>query len=926
MTEQTLDTVTPPDTDSTPRRKAITVERARFPLVWKLFLVTAVLIAIVVAIAVGVTIQRANAIARTTVNKSISSAAKLFEDFERQRLGRLALAAQLIASDSNFVAYIQAALAPQTPQAPVPNAAAPPAPAFDLVSIMDQLTQRRESLGSDLLMFIDDQGHLVAGTDQQAVTKPRGDDLYELSPLVKKAVDDPNPVTAAGVIVYGNKLYHAAVAPIGAGPNHVRIGYLLSAYAIDNAFANKIAESTNAGVAFVPKAAGESARSSNAPSVGMQQMESVNTIFRTGKAISPSNATIEKSAYVMTGEPLMSANVPVGAAVFLRSLDRELAPFREIQKALLAGGGGALLLAFLASWAIARRLTRPIEELAGIAQAVTAGDLSVHPAMDRSDEVGILGRSFAKMITSLRDKSELEELYEQMAAKSDEREAVKSIEPPKVEEGTVLVTDLRGLPPAASEDDASSVIATVTRIMKLQEAEVARQDGYVREIVGHRLVSVFRGERGVIHAIRAARAINEEVASSSDIATEITIGVGIATGQFVTGSVELKAESGVAIVGNAPLLASLFAWHSPAGFAYLSYETAQAAGGEIMATSTREEVRLKWIAQPLPVAAVPLVGMATGVMRSIGAETSSMATMKMDGTSPGPTAPGGLASADLNMGALFANRYRIEQILGRGGMGVVYRATDAQLDETVAIKTLPGDVMQRSPEDLERFKREIRLARKITHRNVLRTYDYGEADGVYFISMEYVRGYTLNELLDEAENRQMVPRLAVGLSRQISRGLQAAHEQGIIHRDIKPQNVLIDHKGEVKLMDFGIARMAEAKEGMTQAGLIVGTPHYMSPEQVQGKQLDPRSDVYSMGVMLYETLTGIRPFESSSLTGVLTAHITEKAKPPIELRADIGRELNAIVMRCLEKDPKARYKDAGELLAQLDRLQMPAAA
>jgi serine/threonine-protein kinase len=172
----------------------------------------------------------------------------------------------------------------------------------------------------------------------------------------------------------------------------------------------------------------------------------------------------------------------------------------------------------------------------------------------------------------------------------------------------------------------------------------------------------------------------------------------------------------------------------------------------------------------------------------------------------------------------------------------------------------------------------------------------------------------------------MVPRLAVGLSRQISRGLQAAHEQGIIHRDIKPQNVLIDHKGEVKLMDFGIARMAEAKEGMTQAGLIVGTPHYMSPEQVQGKQLDPRSDVYSMGVMIYETLTGRRPFESSSLTGVLTAHITEKAKPAIEYRGEIGRELNSIVMRCLEKDPKARYADAGELLKQLDKLQMQAAA
>jgi serine/threonine protein kinase len=234
--------------------------------------------------------------------------------------------------------------------------------------------------------------------------------------------------------------------------------------------------------------------------------------------------------------------------------------------------------------------------------------------------------------------------------------------------------------------------------------------------------------------------------------------------------------------------------------------------------------------------------------------------------------------------------------------------------------------MTKSPEDLERFKREIRLARKITHRNVLRTFDYGEAEGVYFISMEFVRGYTLSELLDEAPNRQMPARAAVGIARQICRGLQAAHEQGIIHRDIKPGNVLIDAKGEVKLMDFGIARMAETPEGVTQAGLIVGTPHYMSPEQIQGKQLDPRSDVYSMGVLMYEMLVGRRPFESSSLTGVLTAHITEAAKAPMEMRPEIGREVNAIVMRCLAKEPKARYANAGEMLADLDGYRGAAAA
>lgn len=889
------------------------IEKPRFPLVLKLFGLTALLIVIVVGIAVVITIQRADRVANETVNKSITGAAELFQDLERQRLSRLSLPIELLGYDPTFVAYVEENYVPGAPGG---------AAIVDLPSLNDQLEQRRQTFGSDVLILLDDEGRVITRTDQPAVTAPSGEDLYEQTPIVKKVVEDPDLHSAAGVLSLKDRLYHAAVAPVGVGAPRIRIAYLLNASAIDQVFAKRIADSTNAGVMFAQAGGAETiVRSPNAPSVGVQQMQGLELIFRSGKPLPSRTQEIDRSSYVLTGLPLRANGQVVGAAIFLRSRDLELAPFREIERALLWGGGAALALAFVISWLIAKRVTRPIEQLAGMAQAITAGDYSVQPNIERSDEVGILGRSFAKMISSLRDKAELEELLAEMSAKSAEREShAHAHEPAKRDEGTILVTDLRGLPPTVGEGDAASVIESVSRAMRLQEAEVLRQEGVVREVVGHRLVSIFRGDRGILHAIRAARAINEELASNGG--QSMSIGVGVASGDFVTGSVDLSQESGTAIVGNAPLLALLFAWHAPSGHAYISYDTAQAAGGEVMGASTREEVRLKWLAQPLPVASLPLVSVTTGMIRSIGG--TAAATLKVDLTQAGKTAAG--VATDLDTGQLFAARYRIEQMLGRGGMGVVYRATDTQLDETVAIKTLPGDVMQRSPEDLERFKREIRLARKITHRNVLRTYDYGEAEGVYFISMEFVRGYTLSELLNEAPGRRMAPRVAMGIARQICRGLQAAHEQGIIHRDIKPQNVLIDSRGEVKLMDFGIARVAESAEAMTQAGLIVGTPHYMSPEQVQGKQLDPRSDVYSMGVMIYEMLLGHRPFESSSLTGVLTAHITEQAKPPIEARPEIGQRVNDIIMRALNKDPKQRYANAGELLADLDRVQVPAAA
>src|ERR1041385_119251 len=421
------------------------VERARFPLVWKIFFLTALLIAVVVAIAVGLTIQRSQGIAHATVDKSISGAAQLFKEFEQQRLSRLALTTQLLGHDSPFVALMQSAMQP------APDPANPTAPAaINYADIIDQLVQRKDSLRTDVLMLLDKQGNLLGRSDWATIAAAPNENMAAESPVVRQIIDDESIQATSGVMAEGKHLYHIAVAPLVAGAN-VRIGYLVSGVEIDDAFANRIADSTSAGVVFA-LSADPVARSKTAPQFTMQQMTGVGNIFRTGKMMPPRTVSIDRSQYVMTGEPLKSGRSTVGAAVFLRSLDVELAPFRAIQKSLLLGGGGALLLSFTLSWFIAKRIRRPIEELAGVAQAVTHGEYDVHPAIDREDEIGILGRSFAKMITALRDKAELEELYEQMAAKSEEREAVRTVEPPQLDEGTVLVTDLRGLPPTVGDE------------------------------------------------------------------------------------------------------------------------------------------------------------------------------------------------------------------------------------------------------------------------------------------------------------------------------------------------------------------------------------------------------------------------------------------------------------------------------------------
>ena len=248
----------------------------------------------------------------------------------------------------------------------------------------------------------------------------------------------------------------------------------------------------------------------------------------------------------------------------------------------------------------------------------------------------------------------------------------------------------------------------------------------------------------------------------------------------------------------------------------------------------------------------------------------------------------------------------------------MYRARDRDLGEIVALKLVRSETMQNDPNALERLKDEVRLARRISHRNIARTHDFGEADGIYFVTMEYVAGTPLKELLRTRGRLPVDATISVG--KQLCRALEAAHEQGIIHRDVKPQNILVAPDGLVKVMDFGIARAVERKKGMTQTGLVVGTPEYMAPEQLMGEPIDHRVDLFAAGVVLYECLTGHRPHEGETPMALVSKVLTEVVVPPHEVAADVPQALSRLVARALARDPAERPRSAGEMYEELARI------
>ncbi len=914
-------------------RGAAKKTRRRTSLALRIALLASVLVLLAVGAAVVVTAVLGSRVAAQAAEDQLDLAYEVQEAFRDQSYQRLWLAADLFKLDPYLGAYVAQA-----------------AETADTASILDVLAQNQEELGFDFAAVLTPDGRVLAHTERPDAP---GEDLSD-RPLVERALTD---YYASGVWAEGDRLYDAVVVSVARGLDLA--GYLLVGSRIDDALARTVEEASGGRVAYFAGPGGdlrlagttlETPRAQALADALRARPSEVSAALAVpagddGPSEAPAAGSLtvdlDESPWLARVSPLLdAAGQPVGAAVTLASLDEQLATYRQLQWILTIVGAAAVLLAIACAYPLARRSLRPVRELAEAAEAARQGDYDRRIADSGDDEVGRLGRTLDELLASLREKRDMEAYMSHLslslpgAGGTDGGDGeTGGLGVPAAEEVVLLAVDLRrhARSPKEPERSVAEMQGDLDRIAALVSAEGGRPEA----LLGHRALVSFVGPRAALRALSVAVPLVDQarrggaedwqlptVAVASGAATRGTLQWGRGARRGLVGlpvarvdSLLRDASPGEIVLTSSvrESLSELFGERGLAATARSGLVSSQ----RLYAVSPEEVSRLDDLGTTARTvhlgeeAAQRPVSTATGpihVMDTEDAERVAAARAELP--------PEEAAVARLGPGSVLGGRFEIVSVLGSGGMGVVFQARDRELDELVALK-----VLRRGADgEGDRLKEELRLARRITHPNVLRTYDFGELDGVRFVSMESVRGVTLRTLLDRAE--EPLPfRAALRVARQVAAGLAAAHEIGVIHRDVKPENVILDAAGNAKVMDFGIARTVTETSAYTKRGEVVGTPHYLAPERLKNEPADARADVYSLGVMLYEVFVGRPPFPGGTLPQIVTQHLHEEPPAPRTIREELPEELEQIVLRCLAKAPEERYADAGKLLEALGRVQ-----
>lgn len=883
-----------------------TSRRPRLPLAFRVFLLVATLLTAAVGAAVWLSLLQGDRITRRAVDHALEASSAVQSAFAEQRLKELELITQLIAVDPAFVNYI----------ADAQNSASATTLDDGLSSIYDLLKERQEAYGFDLGIVLDGDGGVLARSDQADLVEANMAD----DPFLAGAVEQLTPVS--GYWRMGHELLQATVFPLAQGGDLV--GFLLLGKRVDNTLGERIRRVSDADIAFVAPLADERIRivgSSLEPARKAALQEALDgdllglaNAVRMATRIEHGRLRLDGSDWVVRATPLDAAGgAEVGAAIQLTSYDEAAAGYRSLLNTVAFTGLAALAVALPLSLLLVRASLRPLREMARAAQEAASGNYQARFEPGGRDELAALGNAFDSLLSDLRGERDIEAYVTHLSrllpepGDADPGTSLPAGRPAQQARMLVLALDLRGLLQASSEHAADRTVEQAAEVFT-GIALLAREHG--GEWLGHggsQLLLGFHGEHGLAALLGCAREL---------FASESTLTAAAMEGEVTTGS--LRGEGHLL-----PIAVGAAAQH-------VQRLLVEAEAGQLMLPRGLGERVKSQLAEALVTVArgassgKPFYCISAAALAA-WQPPASAATIAPEAAGDGFTAvtAGGLSHADganLPVGTQLGGRYRILSVLGSGGMGVVYRARDLELDDVVALKMLKGAAL-RDSEQLDRLKSEIKLARRITHPNVLRTFDFGEFYGNPYISMEYVRGMTLRYLLKQTGRVPFTA--ALRLARQLCAGLQAAHEVGVLHRDIKPENLILEASGNAKLMDFGIARpiRRDAREAQLEEGIYLGTPAYSAPEQLTGQDVDHRTDIFATGALMMELFCGVLPFEGEGMVEIYSAQMQGQLRAPSQAWPEIPKPLEAIIERCLRNDPAQRFQSATELAAELARVR-----
>ncbi len=871
--------------------------RVKLSLGTRILLVTSLLVALSVGFSVAVTSLLVRNIAHQAALDSLQGSATAQETLQTQYYEQLKLISGLVGQDPGLIAYVAEAQAQQ-----------------EQASILELLGSRQAELKFSFAIVLDPTGRVIARTDNPASRQ----DLSQQA-LIREALSGPKE--SAGVWREGDRLYYAVAVPMSKASEV--FGYMVAAFEITNAAASRVNSASGGDVAFVASDAnGVRVVASTLDASMRQPLVTALSGLSGGKPLTAFaggeprevELSLDDEPWLALISPLRdAAGRTVGHSVALVSMRKELAPFRRIEwVVLLAGLAAVLLIAPPLSLFFARRTLLPVRRLVTATEAARQGDYNQRIVAESADEIGQLAHAFDDLLSDLREKRDMEAYVTELSRNLPEPGPARVvIGAPQARDSLLMGIELRGYAnPHLEAGGADQVIERLGLAMQHLEATVTTAGGQIEGIAGHRVLARFDRSRRPLGAIAAAAEILQPHSVWGDDTGSEAPSIAIAAGTVVTGPVAWGDQSERAMVGQpVQQLESLLREATP-GDLVLGRDVYQQVR-EHFVRAGYELAPRRGLISPQPI--YVLTAELAARLASTHTITPAGETEQTGGEEAALLTLSGLAP-----GTPMGKRFQVLSVLGSGGMGVVYKARDRELDDLVALKVLRRDLWGDRAQ-LERMKSEIKLARKITHPNVLRTYDFGELDRVAFISMEYVRGVTLRYMLDQAHRLPYSAGLRLG--KQLCSGLGAAHAVGVIHRDIKPENLILEPTGNAKLMDFGIARpVSRLTPGQTQAGFIVGTPQYLAPEQVQGGDIDTRADIYSTGVVLYEIFTGTVPFKADTAMEVLVKHLQDEPPAPSSRWPEMPPRLEAAILRCLRKNPAERFQRIEELHKELEAL------